>query len=45
MKAMQIIENSAKPLNNKTTKIVLTVDLILAVQQLGDAAAGPLNLV
>ena len=29
----------------KTTKTNLTVDFILAVQQLSDAAAGPLNLV
>ena len=42
---MQNIKKDPKTLKNKTTKTDLTVDLILAVQQLSDAAAGPLNLV
>ena len=37
--------NGPKTLTNKLTKTNLTVDLILAVQQLSDAAACPLNLV
>ena len=41
---MQYIENGPKTLKMRTPKVELTVDLILAVQQLSDAAAGPLNL-